>query len=204
MTTKRENKKTNAATQTRATKRPSKAPQTALSPVDVPAPPLPQTRLSVPAVAIYLSKGYTQSAIARVFNVTKQSVSQFIERHADELADLKDYDQTFSTKLKHLAIRTAQSIDADTIKKARFGERVLGIAQLVDKVRLIEGDSTQNVQFFGAFHAAIYQPDTLKNLLESGESEGEGVKEVTNETESARSDSSDNANNVENTESYSE
>ena len=71
-----------------------------------------KVKLSVPLIASYLDKGYTQANIARICNVSYQAVSDYIKRHYDELAPLVDTtDGILAMRSKHLANKAQEKIE---------------------------------------------------------------------------------------------
>lgn len=106
---------------------------------------LPFQKLNIPGIAILLSKGHSQSSIARIYGVSPQAVSQFIQNNSDELLALKDYDNVIVSKLKQQVLRVIDSIDKTDIKKAGLLAKNAFIGTMIDKTRLIEGKSNINI-----------------------------------------------------------
>ena len=50
----------------------------------------PKTKLNVPLINFYLSRGKTQAEISRLCNVSQQAVSYYIDYHRDEIDFLRD------------------------------------------------------------------------------------------------------------------
>ena len=59
--------------------------------------------------------------------------------------DTKEYQKNQAGILSRLQLQIIQSIDTADIKKAPMGSRVLALAQLIDKERLISGKATDNL-----------------------------------------------------------
>ena len=107
----------------------------------------PQPKLSLIPVNILLSKGYTQSDIARYFGVSRQAVSVFLQKHHPDIIPLPDIEQRLITGLKLNAVKICESIDTEDIKKAPLYAKATASAILIDKFRLLEDKSTQNIAY---------------------------------------------------------
>lgn len=119
----------------------------------------PAIKLSVPLLASYLIKNYKQADIARLCNVSPQAVNDYIFRHYDELGPLigKD-DGLIAMKCKHVANKAMDRIDQhldETTKKDLVALNIISGTH-IDKYRLLNGQSTQNVS---VFHHIICQAD---------------------------------------------
>ena len=126
-------------------KREATKPLPDLPNIDIVRPP---QVLTVPVVAGLISRGQSNADIARLFGVSAQAVSQFIQRHDTQLACLKDADAYLSAKLKAVTIETIDSIDMSCIQKAGLRDRVISAGVMIDKQRLIDGQSTANISMF--------------------------------------------------------
>lgn len=114
---------------------------------DIEAPPLItlKPRLSVPLVAALLQKLYQKADIARYFNTSYQAVDQYIDRHIDELEPFLDFDNVLSAEFKLKALKIIKSVDDKDIQKANLRDKLISAGVAVDKFRLIDGESTENV-----------------------------------------------------------
>jgi predicted DNA-binding protein YlxM (UPF0122 family) len=101
--------------------------------------------LTVPIVATLLAKNYSQSRIARTFNKSKQAVNQFIKRNEAELEALKNYDDIMINTIKSNVLKIQQSVDNEDIKKAGLVGKFTSTGIGIEKTRLLEDKSTQNV-----------------------------------------------------------
>ncbi len=64
----------------------------------------PQVKLSVPLIATYLTRGLKRSEISRICNVSRQAVTDYCNRHYDQLAPLLDTTNTLrANKAKYIA-----------------------------------------------------------------------------------------------------
>lgn len=136
----------------------------------------PKPKLSAAAINILLSKGYSQSDIARYFSVSAQAVSDYIRRHAAEIIPLKDFDEMMLERLKTKTLRAISTLDDEMMKKGG----IIGINAFVgtgiEKIRLIEGKSTQNVSI------VVYDMEDLQKPNEINEiGDNEDVKPMTGE-----------------------
>ena len=119
-----------------------------IDPIDidnVPAQTAIQPRLSIPGVAALLQKQYSQVTIARYFSVTPQAVNQYIDRHRDKLEPFLDHDAVLAAKMQVVAHEIIDSIDFAAIQRAGLKDRTVAAGVLVDKSRLLSGQSTENV-----------------------------------------------------------
>lgn len=109
-----------------------------------------KVKLTVPLIASYIAKGYTQANIARVCNLSDQAVSDYIKRHYDELAPLVDTtDNILAMRSKHLANKAQGKIEVilevDSFNKKDLVPLNIVSGTHVDKYRLLSDKSTQNV-----------------------------------------------------------
>lgn len=105
----------------------------------------PKQPLTVPLVATLLSKGRSQADIGRTFHISRQAVNQFIKANASALDCLKDFEDIAINTIKHNVLQIVQSVDAGDIKKAGLVGKFTATGIGIEKVRLLEDKSTQNV-----------------------------------------------------------
>ncbi len=107
-----------------------------------------KVKLSVPLIASYIDKGYTQADIARICNVSYQAVSNYIKRHYDDLAPLIGSNNIMIMKAKHIASKAQDNIaiilDDKPEKKDLFALNAVSGTH-IDKMRLLSDKSTQNL-----------------------------------------------------------
>lgn len=125
-------------------------PETSIDTIDTDTNEIPARidltpTLTVPLVAALLQKNYSQAAISRYCGVTRQAVNQFISWHRDELAVMLDYENIMPRMLKKKVYEIISSIDLRDIKKASLQQKVTSAAIAIEKHRLLEGESTENI-----------------------------------------------------------
>jgi len=113
----------------------------------------PKTRLNVPLVNFYLSKGKTQAQISRLCNVSQQAVSYYINYHRDEIDFLRDNlrDNLLRDGAALIAHKAGRNL-AGILDKMVGGEKDLIALNAVsgthiDKYRLLSGQSTANISY---------------------------------------------------------
>jgi predicted transcriptional regulator len=136
-------------------------------------PIIPLQRLSVPALAVLLSKHYSQAHIARLYGVSDQAVSDYIKKHSDELQHIKDYDNVITSKFKHLIGKAVDSLDNRDFQRDRLGDINNLIGTFFDKIRLHEGKSTANVSSIihisASVEAHILKQSTIQDVVVDSE-----------------------------------
>ena len=105
-------------------------------------------KLSVPLVASYLSKSYKYVDIAKICNVSRSAVSQYANKHSDELLPLIDNTDAYSAiKAKHIADlaqeRLIKHLPQATNKQLVALNMISGVH--TDKYRLLSDKSTSNI-----------------------------------------------------------
>ena len=109
-------------------------------------PPVKSSRiLTVPIVASMLSKGYSQTKIAGIFNISKQAVNQFISKNITKLDAIKNFDDVITASIKDKVSCIIDALDERDIKKASLSQKMVGVAIGIEKIRLLQGESTSNV-----------------------------------------------------------
>ena len=107
-----------------------------------------KVKLSVPLIACYIAKGYTQADISRLCNVSSSAVSDYIKRHYDELAPLVESSDNFAAiKAKYVADKAQENLLEhlpEATKKDLFALNAISGTH-TDKYRLLSDKSTQNV-----------------------------------------------------------
>jgi predicted transcriptional regulator len=141
-------------------------PQTILDDVDSLPVEQPARILTVPLVATLLARNKSQADIARLFNVSKQAVSQFIQRNETELSALKDFEDVAINVMKHNVLRIQCSVDEKDIKKAGLSQKFVATGVGIEKIRLLQGESTQNVSVFAKIHD---EAESVDNSVDKSE-----------------------------------
>ena len=134
-------------------------------------PCLPKYRLSVPALAILLPKK-SQKEIAAIFNITESAVSQYVSSHADELEDLKSFDSRITSKIKEQVHKVVDSLNSHDLKKEGLIAKNAFIGTMIEKIRLIEGKSTQNISTLTRLVQACDPLDTPQDMGKMGDKDG--------------------------------
>ncbi len=107
-------------------------------------------KLSVPLLASYLARGIRQADIARICNVSRQAVNDYIKTHYEELAPLVDDGNILVMKSKHIASKAQENImvvlDQAPEKKDLFALNAVSGTH-IDKFRILSDKSTANVSY---------------------------------------------------------
>jgi predicted DNA-binding protein YlxM (UPF0122 family) len=129
-----------------------------------------KVKLTVPLIATYLTRGYPQTQIAKICNVSKQAVNDYIDRHYDELGPLVGNDTYLAVKCRHTADKALNIIHEvldDCTKKDLIALNAVAGTQ-IDKYRLLSGQSTQNIDYHDSsskMSALDQEIDKLKQEL---------------------------------------
>ena len=107
-------------------------------------------KLTVPMVTGLLLSGKKQVEISRMCNVTESWVSEFIQRHYDEIyAVIDPTDRFMALKSKTVASRALDKIDkiltSEVFDKRHLVSLNITAGTQIDKYRLLAGKSTENV-----------------------------------------------------------
>ncbi len=109
-----------------------------------------KVKLTIPLITKLLLEAMTVSQIARQCNVSPQAVSQFIKRHYDKIIVNADpTGKLLAYKNKLIAAQATDHIDK-ILSIETFTKRDLQSLSIVngvatDKMRLLQGESTQNL-----------------------------------------------------------
>jgi len=113
----------------------------------------PKTRLNVPLINFYLSKGKTQAEIARLCNISAQAVSYYIDYHRDEIDFLRDNlrDNLLrdgAALIAHKAGKNLETILDNMVGKEKDLIALNAVSGThIDKYRLLSGQSTANISY---------------------------------------------------------
>ncbi len=106
--------------------------------------------LTVPLVTKLLLDGHNQVQIAKMCNITKQSVNGYIKRNYDAIISNTDPSgKLLAIKNKIIANKCTDEIDK-ILSTDQFTKRDLTMLSVVngvstDKMRLLQGESTENI-----------------------------------------------------------
>ncbi len=127
--------------------------------------------LTVPLITKLLLDGYSQAKIATVCNVTRQSVNGYIKRNYDAiLNNTEPTGKLLAIKNKLIANKCTDQIDK-ILTTDTFTKRDLTMLSVVngvstDKMRLLQGESTENVSIQHNKHQ-VKELDTQIQQLEA-------------------------------------
>jgi predicted DNA-binding protein YlxM (UPF0122 family) len=108
--------------------------------------PLPQ-KLNVQKAIQQKMQGMNNSEIAKSQNVSRNTVSRMLKPILEQLADpetIEYYRKEQAQILDGLAAKTVAAISDDKLENASFRDLCVGAGILIDKSRLIQGQSTSN------------------------------------------------------------
>jgi len=128
-----------------------------LEPLEIPYNPVIRPKLSTHLVAAYLNKGHNMSSLARALGHTIQGVSDYVKRHKSELEPLLEPDSLVSIRYRAKAINILESINP---KKIPDGQKAMSSGILLDKSRLLAGQSTGKLELDAVLlgvHARIFR-----------------------------------------------
>lgn len=97
---------------------------------------------------LYLIKFMEQPKIANIFNMSQQNVSKYICRLKDDEnfknRVVRAWEKDFTLEARRMSSKLLSSIRPD---KMAEGSKPQAIGILIDKARLIDGESTQNIAY---------------------------------------------------------
>jgi len=67
-------------------------------------------RLSVPLLIAYFKRGYNESQIANVCNISRQAVNDYVSRHYTELEPMLESDGYLAVRCKYIAVKAQDRI----------------------------------------------------------------------------------------------
>lgn len=122
-----------------------------------------------------LLRGHTQADIARATKRTTAAICQYIKRHANKIQILTDKtDNLLALRLKGKAHDILDSISEADLKRAGLNNKAMSIGILLDKSRLLSGQSTLNISLFSHIVEAAakdwYQHRARDNQADSAQS----------------------------------
>lgn len=128
--------------------------------------------LSVQLLLSYLARGYRQSHIADICGVSRQAVSDYIQRHYDELSPLLNSDSYLANRCRNLADKAVGKmsvlLDTEELTKRDLISLNAVSGTHIDKYRLLSGQSTQNIDYHDStakMSALDQEIDKLKQEL---------------------------------------
>lgn len=102
-------------------------------------------RTPVKKVLNQLALGATQTQVAKSVNVSKQAVSQMLQRYGIESKFLESFKENRADILAGMQDTVLASLTEVDLNKASLRDRVISFGVLYDKERLERGQSTSNV-----------------------------------------------------------
>lgn len=123
-------------------------------------------------------KGVPVSDIAKLFKVTETQVYRRLKRYKTDPANVVDFRKSKAKKMEFIQAEILASITPEDIKKTPFIQRVTSFGILEDKIRLIRGESTSNVNLQGVLANATGDLDRIRERIQ-GLLSGETVTTAT-------------------------
>lgn len=102
-------------------------------------------KLNKQEVLIMALAGYSVNAIAKYYKVNHTAIKELIAPDLNKIKAFQAYKSNTTEYLKFKAFEILSSLDTETINKAGVQQRVWSFGVIFDKVRLLEGKSTDNV-----------------------------------------------------------
>ncbi len=118
-------------------------------------------------------KGLSYREIAQLVGCSKSNVEFIMKNHFPNLTNLQKYSENKAKILEALQQELVYQFDAEKQKKMSGRDLTWSIAVLEDKIRLIRGQSTENI----SIHAEIKRADELAERLEQLKAELRMVEE---------------------------
>jgi len=115
--------------------------------VKVNVPPRdPRQKFDVAEAVKMRLRGLSYGEIAKVLNVDKSAVHKQIKRYAPDAIDVDVYKRNESDLIAALKSKFVNGITNEKISDMNAYQLTTMLAMMIDKSRLIDGKSTQNVQ----------------------------------------------------------
>jgi len=110
-------------------------------------PTLPDNlpKIDIDKAVQYRLNGLTMAEIGKIFNCSKQAVSQALAPYKSVPKGYKTYKDRKAEILELKQYELVSSVDAAAIKKMQPYQAITAVGILEDKIRLIRGESTSNV-----------------------------------------------------------
>ena len=96
-------------------------------------------------IAASAEKNLSNSDVARLFDITPQTVSQRFKHAGYTPESLKNYQHNRAKIFDYFCSKIINSLTNRDIKKASFRDRIVAFGILYDKMRLESDQSTENV-----------------------------------------------------------
>lgn len=109
--------------------------------------------------------GLTMAEIGKIFNCSKQAVSQALAPYKNIPKGYKTYKDRKAEILELKQYELVCAVDAAAIKKMQPYQAITAIGILEDKIRLIRGESTQNVSVHSVVEDLQKRKEALLNKL---------------------------------------
>lgn len=95
-------------------------------------------------IAVLAAKGKSNRAIAKAVNRSDKTVAKVL-KDPDIIVVKKDMEERLASKFEILADAILDSVSHDDLLKASLQQKSISAATMVDKARLIRGQSNMNI-----------------------------------------------------------
>lgn len=128
-----------------------------------------KTKLTIDICNSLFLKGYTVSQIARATGNSPSAVSKYVSRHKEDIVyDYRDRGNLLTVKADRIVNRSLDAINKILSSTNDFGKKDLSSLSvttgiLFDKLRILQGLSTQNISLAIAQSNVKEAQDTISN-----------------------------------------
>lgn len=122
--------------------------------------------LSVPFIALHLSRGLIPPQIAKIAGVSDVAVYRYIDRHREELEILAQGDDLLRYKLDYNNHKLVSSVTDEQIDKASPRDKYIMLGIGIEKSRLLQDKSTANVAIDGTLqdvHRSLFPTEKVED-----------------------------------------
>lgn len=112
-----------------------------------------------------LGKSYRQ--IGLELDRSDKTIKKALTKTPEVIQEVQEIKQELAGMFEDIAKRMIASITEEDIQKINAYQRTVAAGISTDKARLLKGESTDNISFFGRYHSQLYRPEVLRGLLEN-------------------------------------
>ena len=134
-------------------------------------------------------KGVPVSDIAKLFKVTETQVYRRLKRYKTDPGNISEFRKSKANRMEFIQAEILHSITPECIKKTPFVQRVTSFGILEDKIRLLRGESTQNLSLISNLGSMKQDRDEimqkLNTLATSAETVTTGTQDIVGQNDEA-------------------
>jgi hypothetical protein len=122
-------------------------------------------QIGIDTIILLADKGHSHGEIAKIVGCSAQNIQARLANY--DYNGLKTFRERKDSVFERIQCELANSLNADDIKNMAARDRIMGIGILEDKIRLLRGQSTENVLSVSVIKTLDERTGDLKTMLES-------------------------------------